>query len=194
MLASDPLYIRPEDYLAGELVSPIKHEYRDGEVFAMSGGTQNHATVILNLATALKLHLRGSGCRPFAENMKVPIATAKAYYYPDITVTCDERDRQPKQHFIEHPCLIVEVLSPSTAAFDRGEKFADYRTLGSLEEYVLVGGDRVGVEVFRRGESGEWTRRVYGMDDGGGAIVRLESVGLAIGLRDVYEDTSLLEG
>ncbi|TAF57238.1 MAG: Uma2 family endonuclease [Oscillatoriales cyanobacterium] len=189
MLTSDPLYIHPEDYLAGELASPVKHEYRDGEVLAMSGGTQNHATIILNLATALKLHLRGSGCRPFAENMKVQVRVADAYYYPDIAVTCDERDRQPEQHFIEHPRLIIEVLSPSTAKFDRDVKFADYRTLESLVEYVLVASDRREVEVFRRQESGRWTQQGYrsGEDEG----VRLESVDFAIGLREVYEDTPL---
>ncbi|MFO8038350.1 MAG: Uma2 family endonuclease, partial [Sodalinema sp.] len=151
MLANDPLYITPEDYLAAEEISPIRHEYRDGEVFAMTGGTQAHHTIVGNLFFALKTHLRSSGCRIFAEGMKTRVEASNAFYYPDVVVTCDDRDRQPQSQYIEYPRLIIEVLSPSTARFDRTEKFADYRTIPSLEEYVLVSSDRQQVEVFQKG-------------------------------------------
>jgi Uma2 family endonuclease len=185
MLANDPLYITPEDYLAAEEISPIRHEYRDGEVFAMTGGTLNHSAIILNLATTLKLHLRGSGCRPFSEGTKTRVESSNAYYYPDVVVSCDDRDRPSKEQYIQYPRLIIEVLSPSTARFDRTEKFADYRTIPSLEEYVLVSSDRQQVEVFQKGDRGNW------------AIVptsnpiQLASVNGAIALADIYEDTDI---
>ena len=190
MLAStDPLYISPANYLAGELVSPIRHEYRQGEVFAMTGGTQIHATIVLNLATALKLHLRGSGCRPFSENMKVQLEAVNAFYYPDLVVTCDERDNQPTQTFIAYPCLIMEVLSPSTAAFDRGEKFADYRTLPTLVEYGLVSTEGRQVDLYQRNETGQWSRA--SSTDANPAPVWLRSVNLELSLDTIYEAVRL---
>lgn len=195
MLSTDPLYIQPEDYLASELVSPTKHEYCNGEVFAMSGGTRAHSIITGNLFANLWSHLRRSGCRAFSENMKVRVQAANAYYYPDIAVTCHEsdRDRQNEQHFIEYPRLIVEVLSPSTAAFDRGEKFADYRTLESLQEYALVSSDRAQIEIFQQNASGQWTRKTY---SGGNRdrVVHFATMDFAITLNEIYEDTALLNG
>ncbi|TAO05681.1 MAG: Uma2 family endonuclease [Phormidium sp. SL48-SHIP] len=185
MLANDPLYITPEDYLAAEEISPIRHEYRDGEVFAMTGGTLNHSAIILNLATTLKLHLRGSGCRPFSEGTKTRVESSNAYYYPDVVVSCDDRDRPSKEQYIEYPRLIIEVLSPSTARFDRTEKFADYRTIPSLEEYVLVSSDRQQVEVFQKGDRGNWA--IVPTTD----PIQLASVNGAIALADIYEDTDI---
>lgn len=185
MLATNPLYITPEDYLAAEVTSPIRHEYRDGEVFAMTGGTQRHSTAILNVASALKLRLRGSGCRVFAEGMKVRVEASNSYYYPDVVVTCAASDRQLESQSIAQPCLIVEVLSPSTARFDRTEKFADYRTISSVMEVVLVSTERALVEVFRRGAGDLWGRVEFEED------VFLERVGVAISLDEIYEDTDL---
>jgi Uma2 family endonuclease len=185
MLANDPLYITPEDYLAAEEISPIRHEYRDGEVFAMTGGTLNHSAIVLNLATTLKLHLRGSGCRPFSEGTKTRVESSNAYYYPDVVVSCDDRDRPSKEQYIQYPRLIIEVLSPSTARFDRTEKFADYRTIPSLEEYVLVSSDRQQVEVFQKGDRGNWA--IVPTTD----PIQLASVNCAIALADIYEDTDI---
>ena len=195
MLASDPLYISAEDYLAGELISPIKHEYRDGEVFAMSGGTRAHTFITGNLFALLWMSLRRSGCRAFSENMKVRIPKSKAYYYPDVGVTCrvEDQDRQTKEHMIHHPTLLIEVLSPSTESFDRREKFADYRTLDSLQEYCLVSADRPEIELFRRDTSGNWAQQVYRGSEGGDVLVKFESVGVAIALGEIYEDTGILE-
>lgn len=185
MLATDPLYITPDDYLAAEEVSPIRHEYRYGEVFAMTDGTLNHNTIVLNLALALKRQLRGSGCYTFAENVKTRIEACNAFYYPDIAVTCDDRDRPNNEQYINHPRLIIEVLSPSTARFDRTEKFADYRTIPSLTEYVLVSTDRQAVEVFQRSDRGKW-QLATAADP-----VQLISVNSEIAIADIYEDTDL---
>jgi Uma2 family endonuclease len=185
MLANDPLYITPEDYLAAEEISPIRHEYRDGEVFAMTGGTQAHHTIVGNLFFALKTHLRSSGCRIFAEGMKTRVEASNAFYYPDVVVTCDDRDRQPQSQYIEYPRLIIEVLSPSMARFDRTEKFADYRTIPSLEEYVLVSSDRQQVEVFQKGDRGNWAIAPSSNP------IQLASVNCAIAIADIYEDTDI---
>jgi Uma2 family endonuclease len=131
-------YISPEDYLAAEEVRPIKHEYRQGEIYAMAGASKPHAIITGNVSVLLRNHLRGSGCIPYMADMKVRIEAADCYYYPDVAVSCDERDKNAAEDFIRYPRLIVEVLSPTTAAFDRGDKFADYRTSESLQEYVLI--------------------------------------------------------
>jgi len=181
---TDNLYISPKDYLEGESVSPIKHEYRQGEVWAMAGGTQVRNIITGNIFARLRSHLRGSPCRVFVENMKVRIETADAYYYPDVVVTCDDRDRNPKQDFIRHPSLIIEVLSPKTEAFDRGAKFADYRAIDTLREYVLVSCDRRQIDCYRRNDRGKWELESYEKSD----RVNLESMDLQLSMADIYED------
>jgi Uma2 family endonuclease len=186
MLATNPLYITPDDYLAAEEISPIRHEYRDGEVFAMTGGTRNHHTIAGNLFFRLKNHLRGSGCRTFMEGMKLRVQESNSFYYPDVVVTCDDRDRPNNEQYINHPSLIIEVLSPSTARFDRTEKFADYRTIPSLSEYVLVSTDRQQIEQFQRDDRGQWHKLEF--DDS----LQLASVDCAIAIDEIYEDTDIL--
>ncbi|NJN61136.1 MAG: Uma2 family endonuclease [Coleofasciculaceae cyanobacterium RL_1_1] len=185
MLASDPLYITAEDYLAAEEVSPIRHEYRDGEVFAMTGGSRNHNFIVGSLLIALRLQLRGSGCSTFSENVKTRIETRNTFYYPDLLVTCDDRDRPNCEQYVNHPCLIIEVLSPSTANFDRTEKFADYRTIPTLIEYLLVSTDRQQVEHFRKDARGKWCL-VPPSDP-----IRLTSIHCTIPLADIYENIEL---
>jgi Uma2 family endonuclease len=178
-------YISPEDYLEGEKISPIKHEYIRGEVYAMAGASKAHGIIALNFATRLKNHLRGSGCTPYVTDIKVRIEAGNVYYYPDVTVTCDERDRTSlNEDFIRYPCLVVEVLSPTTAAFDRGDKFGDYRTLASLEEYVLISQERIGVECFRRNSEGRWELYVYSQGD----QIHLASVDFRFPIAALYED------
>jgi len=133
----DSPYLSPADYLAAEAESPVKHEYRDGKVYAMAGGTDAHVTIALNLWALLRGHLRGGSCRAYALDMKARVEELNRFYYPDVMVTCDDRDRN-NNTFKCHPCLVVEVLSESTEAFDRGDKFSDYRHLVSLQEYVLI--------------------------------------------------------
>jgi Uma2 family endonuclease len=180
----DNLYISPKNYLEGERISSIKHEYRQGQVWAMAGGTQAHGTVVLNIATLVRTHLRGSQCRAFVENMKVRIETTDGYYYPDVVVTCDDRDRHLDQDFISYPSLIVEVLSPKTEAFDRGAKFADYRTIDTLREYVLVSCDRRQIECYRRNDCDRWELQCYETE----AAIAFESVNLSADMTAIYED------
>jgi Uma2 family endonuclease len=177
------IYISSADYLAGEMSSPIKHEYSRGEIYAMAGGSDAHDAISLNLLTLLKGHLRGSHCRTYTGNMKVHVEVADAYYYPDAMVSCDQRDRE-LQYFKQYPCLVVEVLSPGTEAFDRGAKFADYRLLETLQEYVLLSQDRINVECFRRNDAGVWGLEKFQAGD----QVELSSIGLCCPIEDLYED------
>ncbi|WP_017717963.1 Uma2 family endonuclease [Kamptonema formosum] len=176
-------YFSPEDYLEGERVSPIKHEYRQGEIYAMAGASDAHVTLAVNLVSLLRNHVRGTGCRTYTSDMKVRIERANSFYYPDVMVTCDERDRTPED-FKRYPRLIVEVLSPWTAAFDRGDKFADYRTIETLQEYVLVSQDRLSVECFRRNSEGRWELYPYSE----GEEVHLASVDFRCPIAVIYED------
>jgi Uma2 family endonuclease len=176
-------YVSPEDYLAGEKVSPIKHEYRQGEIYA-AGASKAHVIITLNVATLLRNHLRGSGCIAYMADMKVRIEAADCYYYPDVAVSCDEGDKNAAEDFLRYPRLIVEVLSPTTAAFDRGEKFADYRTCETLQEYVLINQSRVGVECFRRNAEGLWVLYPYRQ----GEEVEFATVNFRCAIEAIYED------
>ena len=144
-----------DNYLAGEETSPTKHQFIAGEVFAMAGAGEAQVTVAGNLFTLLRNYVRGGPCRAYIADMKVRIEKANAFYYPDVFVTCDLADRR-ENLFKRNPILVVEVLSDSTAALDRGAKFAHYRLLDSLRKYVLVERERQFVDVFRRDAQGKW--------------------------------------
>lgn len=178
-------YISPEDYLNGEETSPIKHEYRQGEVYAMAGASNTHVIISLNIASRLRNHLRGRGCQTYISDTKVQIESMNTYYYPDVVVSCDQRDKA-LENFIRHPCLVIEVLSPSTEAFDRGDKFADYRHIESLQEYVLVSQNRENVDCFRRNQDGQWVLYPYGKGD----EIYLASLDFRCAIADVYEDVT----
>ena len=177
-------YVSPEDYLEAEKVRPIKHEYRQGEIYAMAGASKPHAIITGNVSVLLRNHLRGSGCMPYMADIKVRNETSNFYYYPDVAVSCDERDKNAAEDFIRYPRLIVEVLSPTTAAFDRGDKFADYRTSESLQEYVLINQERVSVECFRRNAEGLWVLYPYSQ----GQEVQFASVNFSCAIETLYED------
>ena len=187
MVVSQKHYlISPEVYLEGEKVSPIKHEYVRGQVYAMAGASDAHVTIAGNLFALLRNHLRGSGCRIYIADMKAHIEKLNIYYYPDVIVTCDERDRK-FEYFKRYPCLIVEVLSPNTEAFDRGNKFADYRQMETLQEYLLISQEQVSVECFRRNSEGLWVLHPYGK----GEEVYLGSVDFRYSIAELYEDVLL---
>jgi Uma2 family endonuclease len=174
--------ITPEEYLNWEERQDLRHEYIDGEVYAMSGGSANHGEIAANFIVLLKNHLRGRGCRVFTADVKVSIANSTNYFYPDVSVTCDERDRSAEK-YISHPCLIVEVLSPTTANYDRGEKFRQYKQSDSLQEYILVSAERVEIDMYRRGERDRWEIVNYRTGD----IVDLTSIGLSWPIEQLYE-------
>jgi len=186
MLAQTP-YLSPEDYLELETNSPTKHEYFDGEAFAMAGATDAHVTIALNLASDMRSRLRGSGCRVFISDMKVRIGERNRFFYPDVLVTCDPRDEENNVYKC-FPKLVVEVLSPSTESFDRGDKFNDYRTLDSLQEYVLISSTNRRVEIFRRHTDGLWLFQSY--DDS--ETFRLESIDYTGTFAMLYEDVKSL--
>lgn len=178
-------YISPEEYLKLEELSQIKHEYIQGEVYAMAGASDAHVTLSVNLVTLLRNHVRGSGCRVYMSDMKARIESRNIYYYPDVMVTCDERDKG-FQSFKRHPCLIIEVLSDGTEGFDRGDKFADYQELETLQEYVLISQKRQRVECFRRNAEGLWVLHSYTQ----GSEIHLASVDFRASIDSIYEDVT----
>lgn len=171
-------------YLAWEEAQPERNEYIAGEVFAMVGVRQSHNVATLNLATILRRELKGSPCRVFVESVKMRVESADCFFYPDVVVTCDARDRQTPD-YISHPTLVVEVLSDSTAAFDRGARFAAYRKLESLQEYVLVDVAAQRVEVFRRNPENHWVLYDYEA----GHTLELAALALKVEMSEVLDDT-----
>jgi Uma2 family endonuclease len=172
-----------QDYLAWEAEQSDKHEYVRGETFAMAGAKRVHVTVCGNLFSAFKTHLRGSPCRAYMADMKLRVEEADAGFYPDVMVSCDPRDHAAEL-FLSHPRLIVEVLSERTAAYDRGGKFAEYRKLASLQEYVIVDIDARRVECFRRDPEHHWV--LHDFSETGDC--RFASIDLALPLALVFED------
>ncbi len=176
----------PEEYLAWEATQEARHEFFKGEAYAMVGGTKAHNRIGINLLDQLDEHLGDGPCAVYFADIKTEMANGRDYFYPDLVVTCDERDRasgdSAAESIVRFPSLVIEVLSPSTEAFDRGGKFAQFRALDSLQEYVLVQSKQAGVELFRRGEDGLWTLHPYGADD----YFRLESIGLEVQVESLY--------
>lgn len=175
-----------EEYLQLEQTSEIRHEYLGGQVFAMSGGSKEHNTITLNIASRIRSHLRGGSCSTFMADMKVRIELANQnksiFYYPDVIVTCDSQDKE--RFFLNYPCLIIEVLLPSTELTDRREKLVNYRTLETLQEYVLVSQEEIKVEVYRQDTQGNWSIQILGKDD----ELCLDSIGLNLTMAEIYED------
>lgn len=175
------------EYLDWEAQQAEKHEYLAGEVFAMVGVRREHAVVTLALGSRLQQHLQATRCQAFSADMKLFVAAADAYFYPDVMVTCDERDHRAELA-VEHPLLVIEVLSESTAAFDRGAKFAAYRKLGDLIEYLLVDISARRLELYRR--AGDHWKLFEA--SAGDAALQLESVDLELSVEDVFADLDRL--
>ncbi|MCS6785562.1 MAG: Uma2 family endonuclease [Thiobacillaceae bacterium] len=174
-------------FLAWESEQPTRHEYLQGEVFAMTGARDAHNTIALNIAAHLRTALRGGPCRVYIADMKLRLDATDAVFYPDVMVTCDARDRSPEaDQFKRHPILIVEVLSESTAAYDRGRKFEYYRGIDSLQEVLLVEQDRPHVDLYRRAERGHWLLESHGP----GGQLHLASLGVSLPLGVIYEDVA----
>jgi Uma2 family endonuclease len=172
-------------FLAWEELQPERHEFISGEVFAMTGARATHNLIGGNIFFALRHGLRGTPCRVHYEGMKVHVQAADAVFYPDLLVTCAPADLGPEAELRKTaPKLIVEVLSDSTAAYDRGRKFELYQQLPSLQEYLLVEADRQHADLFRRNTEGLWVLHPAGP----GATVELASVGLSIAMAAIYED------
>lgn len=191
-MSAHPQYKRlytVEEYFELEEKSDIKHEYYRGEIFAMSGGSVNHNRIARNVLTALDTLLRDGPCEPFGSDLRTLIDTHTLYTYPDVTVVCGGVDSDPKRiDTITNPRVIVEVLSPSTQTYDQRDKFTFYRTIPSLQEYVLIHQDRPHVIHHRKQDSGWLLTDVTSID----ASLVLDSCDAEIPLRQIYRQVDWL--
>ncbi|MGD1906760.1 MAG: Uma2 family endonuclease [Leptolyngbyaceae cyanobacterium] len=187
MIASPHPLLTPEAYLQLEADSGIKHEYIDGDVFAVAGASDVHVTIAGNLFALLRSHMRGKGCRVYIADMKARVDARNCFYYPDVMVTCDPRDSETAT-YKRFPKLIVEVLSDSTEAFDRGDKFIEYQTLDTLEEYVVISTRHQRVECFRRTPENLWLLQTYSPE---AETFELQSLAFNDTLTMLYEDAEL---
>ncbi len=176
-----------DEYFALEREADVRHEYLDGEIVAMGGASRRHNRLVLNLGAALLAHLRGTPCRVDANDLKVIIAAANRAYYPDLVVSCSDLGDEIDDYTESHPCLIAEVLSPSTEKIDRTEKRINYQRLDSLEEYVLIAQNEPMVEVYSRGADG-WTCITYAASE----HIVLPSIDLELPMVTLYEGVAQL--
>jgi Uma2 family endonuclease len=177
----DRLLMSPEEYLAWEEAQQERHEYWDGEVVAMSGGTKKHNRVSGNCFKALDSILADRNCEVYISDIKTQISGNRKYFYPDVVVTCDQRDRDAQ--LVQYPCLIIEVLSPSTESVDRGAKFSYYRQFETLQDYILIQPEQPIVEAFSRNEAGKWELSDYGLEDS----IPLQSLNCSIAVNNLYD-------
>ncbi|MEL6249844.1 MAG: Uma2 family endonuclease [Cyanobacteria bacterium J06648_16] len=178
--------LTPDEYLAWEAQQPEKHEYIDGQIYAMGGGTVSRGRIAIRLTSLVDGHLSGTKCIPGNSDIKISIPGTGNYTYSDASVTCDDRDQTATQ-FFTHPCLIVEVLSDSTEAYDRGGKFRLYRLNPVLQEYLLVSSTRLEIDLYRKNDAGEWVIVNYQPGD----TVALRSINLSFPIEQVYEGLTL---
>jgi Uma2 family endonuclease len=172
-----------EEYLAWEAEQAERHDFVHGEVYAMAGAEDRHVTASLNVAMALRQHLSGSPCRAYMADMKVQAHECDNFFYPDVVVTCSEADRA-RPLVKREPLLLVEVLSPSTAAYDMGEKFAQYRAMPSVQEIVFIELDHRRANVYRKGADGLWVLHPFERHEG----VFLQSVELSISAAALFAE------
>jgi Uma2 family endonuclease len=175
-----------DDYFLVELSSPLKHEYLRGEIFAMSGASSAHNEITANVLTLLRTALRGGPCRAYASDLRVATPSG-LFTYPDLAVVCGPVELIPERpDTATNPALLIEVLSHATRTYDRGQKFAAYKTLPSLKEYVLVEQDRVEVEHWHRRRA-SWTSRTVTRLS---ATLALPTIGIRVPLREIYRDVA----
>jgi len=190
MTVQPKLRLSFEDWLAGERAAmESRSEYLAGEVFAMTGASEPHNAVVMNIGSELRTQMKGRPCHVYANDMKVRIRSADAGCYPDLVALCGERGyADGRRDVLLNPTLIVEVLSDSTEAYDRGAKFGLYREIQSLQEYLLVSQHQVQVEHYSRGQDNAWTLRDYrALTD----TIALTSLGCSLSLAEVYDKVDL---
>jgi len=188
-MAADPhrLFMSVEEYLELDRNSlDARYEYVDGVVTLLAGGTANHSRISINVVSLLRATLRGSPCEVFNSDLRVNISSTR-YLLPDASVSCDSGDLQGENDIIYSPCLIVEVLSPSTEATDRGKKFRYYQSCPSMQEYVLISTQEQAVDVYRRASDNLWTLHPFGPGD----EVELKSINVSIPLEAFYENATV---
>lgn len=175
-----------EEYLHWEKRQELRYEYCDGDILAMTGGTKGHNRLALNLYSALENRVEKDGCEINVSDVKVQVNEGRSYRYPDLIVSCDERDKEEAE-FYRFPKLIVEVLSPSTESTDRDDKFQEYIQIPTLEEYVLISAKRMQVECFRRGEGRMWLYFPYKTGD----RVSIASMDVEVSIEQLYRNVRL---
>jgi len=175
--------ITEEEYLAGEEISAIKHEFVDGEIYAMSGASKNHERIAGNIFVRLHSHLQNSSCEPFSSDVKVKVDDN--FFYPDAMVVCD--DKTDHDYYTESPTIVVEVLSKSTRRYDETVKRLAYQSISTLQEYILIEQDFVDVEVCRRSDG--WMSQHYFSGD---AFI-LDSIGLTLSVDDLYQRVKITD-
>jgi Uma2 family endonuclease len=180
-------YLTPEEYLASERQAEYKSEYIDGAVYAMSGASFRHNVIVANVIIEVGQQLRGHPCRALPSDIKVRMPDSRKFFYPDVSVVCGEPEfHDERSDVLLNPMLIVEVLSESTAAFDRGEKFQAYQHLHSLREYILISQDQHLVEQYIRQTKESWTyTATVGLD----SSLSLPSINCTLSLKAVYDKT-----
>ena len=179
-------FLTPQEYLEIERKAEFRSECYQGEMFAMAGASETHTMLSDNIIVLLVPKLRGGPCRAYSQNMRVQVGNTGLYTYPDIVVGCGERKfLDGHRDTLLNPTLIIKVLSPSTEAYDRGKKFTHYRSIESLQEYVLVSQDHVQVERYRRQPNGEWSLAALDRPEDS---VNFESLSCELRLSDIYED------
>ncbi|UJR79420.1 Uma2 family endonuclease [Sandaracinus amylolyticus] len=184
--------VSESEYLALERTSVEKHEYVNGEMFAMAGGTPLHAAIAANLAGALRNALRGKPCGVASSDLRVHVRSTGLYTYPDLTVVCGRVELHPEDDtVITNPTLIVEVLSKTTEAYDRGAKFAHYEHIPSLAEYLLVSADARRLEHYRRLDTGQWLRTVVDANDTPEGTLELPTLAARIAIADILEGLAI---
>jgi len=173
-----------QEYLAFERSANVRHEFFDGEIYAMAGGTPTHAAISANLTTLLGSQLRGKGCQAYTSDLRIRVLETGLATYPDVTVVCGRREIDPEdRNTVTNPVILVEVLSPSSAVYDRGEKLEHYKRISSLREVLLVAHDERLIEVWRRGEDGAWSR-----SEARRGNLTLTSVPCTLEVDEVYRD------
>ena len=186
-VAVEPRYT-PEQYLKLERAAPYKSEFIDGRMYALAGASREHSLIVFNLAGELHPQLHGRPCEAYATDMRVKCQMTTGYLYPDLVVVCGEPQFEDQElDTLLNPTVIIEVLSPSTEAGDRGYKFAHYRRIPSLQEYVMIAQDRVHVERAERRGDGWFLTELEHLED----VLTLSSIGCAIPLRAIYEKVPL---
>lgn len=183
-----PRYSLAEYLEIEETSGDVKHEYVAGEIYAIAGGSPEHAALTNALALVIGGHLRGGPCRTYSSDLRLSIAALDVFTYADLTVVCDpiERDPDSPTH-VTNPSVVVEVLSPGTERYDREQKRLYYQQLESLQEYVLVAQDRRRIEVWRRDDAGAWQHSAHGA----GESAPLDSLNLALAIDEVYDVAGL---
>lgn len=192
MAVQPKTYITPETYLDLERQADYKSEYLNGEIYAMGGASPRHVLIVTNVVAELRNQLKNRPCTVYSTDLRLRVSPKGLYTYPDVVVVCNTPQfSDPHRDTLTNPTVIVEVLSQSTKDYDRGEKFEQYRTIVSLQEYVLIAQDKPQVEHFVRHSDGAWWRsETYRLED----TVELTAIGCHLKLAEVYDKIDLLNG